>query len=191
MRSCLGPGRENRRCPQSFWRWQLRCRTSGPTPGLGLSLVHEALYLLSSTGGPVRWVLLIPAVSQMGKPTLEWVTWTTHTQMAGKWWGWAGLWPSQLWSPHSWPLYTKFYLHVGPWVQNTNRAEHFSQRSLQGILTATGVGGLWCLNISVVSYSCCSVAKSCLTLCNLMDCSTPSLPVLHHLPERLGCFNSL
>ena len=30
---------------------------------------------------------------------------------------------------------------------------------------------------------CCSVAKSCLTLCNSMDCSTPGLPVLQYLPE--------
>ena len=30
---------------------------------------------------------------------------------------------------------------------------------------------------------CCSVAQSCLTLCKLMDCSTPSLPVPHHLPN--------
>ena len=30
---------------------------------------------------------------------------------------------------------------------------------------------------------CCSVAKSCLTLCNSMDCSTPVFPVLHYLPE--------
>ena len=29
----------------------------------------------------------------------------------------------------------------------------------------------------------CSVAESCLTLCDPMDCSTPGLPVLHHLPE--------
>ena len=28
-----------------------------------------------------------------------------------------------------------------------------------------------------------SVAQSCLTLCNSMDCSTPGLPVHHHLPE--------
>ena len=28
-----------------------------------------------------------------------------------------------------------------------------------------------------------SVAQLCLTLCNLMDCSTPGLPVRHHLPE--------
>ena len=31
--------------------------------------------------------------------------------------------------------------------------------------------------------TCCSVIKSYLTLCNLMDCSTPGFPVLHHLPE--------
>ena len=30
---------------------------------------------------------------------------------------------------------------------------------------------------------CCSVAKSFLTLCDLMDCSTPGYPVLHYLPE--------
>ena len=30
---------------------------------------------------------------------------------------------------------------------------------------------------------CCSVAQSCLTLCNPMDYSTPGLPVLHHLVE--------
>ena len=29
----------------------------------------------------------------------------------------------------------------------------------------------------------CSVTKSCLTLCNPMDCSTPGFPVLHHHPE--------
>ena len=30
---------------------------------------------------------------------------------------------------------------------------------------------------------CCSVAKSCLTLCDLMACSTPVFPVLHYVPE--------
>ena len=29
----------------------------------------------------------------------------------------------------------------------------------------------------------CSVAQSCLTLCNPIDCSTPGLPVPHHLPK--------
>ena len=30
---------------------------------------------------------------------------------------------------------------------------------------------------------CCSVVQSCPTLCDSMDCSTPDLPVLYHLPE--------
>ena len=30
---------------------------------------------------------------------------------------------------------------------------------------------------------CCSVAKSCSTLCYPMDCSMPGFPVLHYLPE--------
>ena len=32
-------------------------------------------------------------------------------------------------------------------------------------------------------YCCFSVAKSCLRLCNSMDCSTPGFPVFHCLPE--------
>ena len=31
--------------------------------------------------------------------------------------------------------------------------------------------------------SCCSVAKSCLTLCDPMDCIMPGFPVHHYLPE--------
>ena len=33
------------------------------------------------------------------------------------------------------------------------------------------------------SYQFSSVAQSCPTLCDAMDCSTPGFPVLHHLPE--------
>ena len=48
-----------------------------------------------------------------------------------------------------------------------------------------------CLSVMCVSsyccsyppYSNCSVTQSCLTLCDSMNCSTPSFPVLHHLPE--------
>ena len=36
---------------------------------------------------------------------------------------------------------------------------------------------------SLAARCCCSVTQSCLTLCDPMDCSTPSFPVLHHLPE--------
>ena len=31
--------------------------------------------------------------------------------------------------------------------------------------------------------SCCSVAKSCPALCDLVDCSMPGSSVLHYLPE--------
>ena len=32
-------------------------------------------------------------------------------------------------------------------------------------------------------YYCCSVAQSCHSLCDRLDCSMPGFPVLHHLPE--------
>ena len=40
-------------------------------------------------------------------------------------------------------------------------------------------GGDW----TQKSCSCCSVTHSCPTLCDLMDCSMPGFPVLHHLPN--------
>ena len=44
------------------------------------------------------------------------------------------------------------------------------------ILFVMSVGGY--LSAFLIS----SVAQSCLTLCDLMDCSMPGFPVLHHLP---------
>ena len=38
-------------------------------------------------------------------------------------------------------------------------------------------------SISCLGCCCCSVAQSCPTLCDPMNCSTPGFPVLHHLPE--------
>ena len=38
-------------------------------------------------------------------------------------------------------------------------------------------------------HGCCSVAKSCPTLCDPMDCSTPGSPVLHYLLAWI-CLNS-
>ena len=45
--------------------------------------------------------------------------------------------------------------------------------------------GAWQMSpaIRINKGYCCSVAKSCLTLCDPMDCSTPGIPVLHYLPE--------
>ena len=42
---------------------------------------------------------------------------------------------------------------------------------------------LECLYIYIYLWWWCSVAKSYLTLCDPMDCSTPGFPVLHHLLE--------
>ena len=57
--------------------------------------------------------------------------------------------------------------------------------------TITSKNQLWKENIPRKQYPqkwlnwhfCHSVARSCPTLCNLMDCSTPGFPVLRHLPE--------
>ena len=37
--------------------------------------------------------------------------------------------------------------------------------------------------LKITLQRCCSVAESCLTLCDSMDCIMPGLPVLHYLPE--------
>ena len=50
----------------------------------------------------------------------------------------------------------------------------------------TDIKMVWkkCLSIKQFkTYCCCSVAQSCLTLWNPMDCTTLGFPVLHHLPE--------
>ena len=70
-------------------------------------------------------------------------------------------------SPHQ-ELYTVF---------KTNHQAYFSFQLIQDHFTSKTF-----LPISVL-YRCCSVTKSCRTLCNPMDCNTPGSPVLHCLPE--------
>ena len=41
----------------------------------------------------------------------------------------------------------------------------------------------WEIAIDIHTLCCCSVIKSCLTLCKPMDCSRPGFPVLHYIPE--------
>ena len=41
------------------------------------------------------------------------------------------------------------------------------------------------INTIYVMFCCCSVAKSCPTLCDSMDCSTPGSSVLQYLPESV------
>ena len=42
-------------------------------------------------------------------------------------------------------------------------------------------GSIYIVCVYIYQFS--SVAQSCPTLCDSMDCSTPGFPVLHHLPE--------
>ena len=37
--------------------------------------------------------------------------------------------------------------------------------------------------IAYLQHCCCSVAQSCWTLCDPMDCRTPGFPVLHYVLE--------
>ena len=46
-----------------------------------------------------------------------------------------------------------------------------------------GRGGRWDLNMGFCSVQLSSVAQSCLTLCDPVNCNTPGLPVQHQLPE--------
>ena len=41
----------------------------------------------------------------------------------------------------------------------------------------------YCATLSLKNKCCCSVAKSCSTLCHPMHCSTPGFPALHYLLE--------
>ena len=41
----------------------------------------------------------------------------------------------------------------------------------------------WELNLKVMQHFCCSVAQSCLTLCDPIVCSVPGLLVPHHFPK--------
>ena len=64
------------------------------------------------------------------------------------------------------------YLIINQWKCSLNEIPTNSQP-----FVAFEILGSW------IVKCCCSVAQSCQTLCDPMDCSTPSFPVLHYLPE--------
>ena len=64
------------------------------------------------------------------------------------------------------------YLIINQWNCSLNEIPTNSQP-----FVAFEILGSW------IVKCCCSVAQSCQTLCDPMDCSTPSFPVLHYLPE--------
>ena len=64
-------------------------------------------------------------------------------------------------------------MHINTFVKLSPKARYCSYPSIHSILSC---------NFFPFFY-CCSVAKSCPTLCDPMDCSVPGSPVLHYLPE--------
>ena len=84
-------------------------------------------------------------------------------------------------------IYFLSVLEAGRCWQNGFSGGHLLPVSWRGLSSVHP----WCLFVQIFSrYKdasqigwCCSVAKSCLTSCYLMDCSTPSFSVLHSLPE--------
>ena len=63
-------------------------------------------------------------------------------------------------------------------IKSYSMPQHLSSHSL-----VWWVASRASLNLVTASQSVSSVAQSCLTLCDPMDCSTPGLPVHHELPE--------
>ena len=57
------------------------------------------------------------------------------------------------------------------------------RRPAHGIAACDPAAGVEQPAACVVHGGAVAQTKSCLTLCNPMDCSTQGLPVLHHLPE--------
>ena len=53
----------------------------------------------------------------------------------------------------------------------------------KGLSTDEWIKKAWCIYIMEYSVQFSSVAQSCPTLCDPMNCSTPGLPVHHQLPE--------
>ena len=77
-----------------------------------------------------------------------------------------------------------------PWTEKPGRLQSMvSQRIGQNRAanhTCTHFKCCWCYRVNSVKFlllCCCSVAQSCLSLCNSMDCSTSGFPVLCNHPE--------
>ena len=77
-------------------------------------------------------------------------------------------------------------LEMSPGESRDNRDAQFSLREshpAQPAVHCLRTAGSYILPSFLVVYCCCSVTKSCPTLYDPMDCSTPGFPVLHYLLE--------
>ena len=75
-------------------------------------------------------------------------------------------------------------------LDTTEQLTHISSKNIESVIKVSqkkkslepdGFMGKFCLTFKEVIS--CSVAKSCPTLCDPMDCSMPGFTVLHHLLE--------
>ena len=79
---------------------------------------------------------------------------------------------------HRWLIWANLSCPISKFIMKANNSSFVVSKWLNLELD--------CRFISQVFFSTlllCSVTKSCSTLCHPMDCSTPGLPVPHHLPE--------
>ena len=74
-----------------------------------------------------------------------------------------------VWHFHPLLSYSTHNLHLFTFFRNFSTSKETRLGLTKGSLS------LW--------YCCCSVAKSCLTLCNPVNCSRPGFSVHHYLPE--------
>ena len=98
-----------------------------------------------------------------------------------------------------WPLVTAAHRPAGTWLWPESGASHAPSPGSRGPLLISVQAAPCCLlpaptvmdrgsyrkeTVTTIARlcGCCSVAKSCPTLCSPMDCGTPGFPV-HHLPK--------
>ena len=74
--------------------------------------------------------------------------------------------------------------YVSIWGQQVKWLSSNSQRSLQSsVYWLRYKYHTYVHNYQKYHCCCCSLSKSCPTLCNPRDCSTSGFPILHYLPE--------
>ena len=77
-------------------------------------------------------------------------------------------------------LHTNFWGHQGLCAPQAELSEKYKNTAVKFQFQ---INNGYNLNMSQILHCCCSVIKSCLTICNPMNCTMPGFPVHHYLPE--------
>ena len=100
------------------------------------------------------------------------------------WWSGFQKSPSHLGSCLTWPCDSKGWDRRSRGDVETSPETSITRGGIQGeeeAFTETQTEVIW--GGAFTPNCCCLVAKLSPSLCNLVDCSTPGFPVLHHLPK--------